>query len=176
MIYGRKVSSKTNKFYLITSRKTQPLLKSRIICSHHTKNTKSSPIFDFEGSKTEQKSQLTLRSLSDLTKFRLSQYNTLAAYSTYLYFAPSFMPFESMLFLCATQLISMSSQAYNQVAEAEYDSKMRRTQNRPVARKVISKRTGGLISAGLAIGSFGVYMQLANPGALLVANSIWIGY
>lgn len=176
MMYGRRVNSKTKRFYLITSRKTQPLLKSSIICSQHTKDTKDNTIFNFDVSKHEQKYQLTLKSFSDLTKFRLSQYNTLAAYSTYLYFAPSFMPYESMVFLLATQLITMSSQAYNQVAEAEYDSKMRRTQNRPVARKIISKRTGGLISAGLAVASFGVYMQLANPGALLVANSIWIGY
>lgn len=112
----------------------------------------------------------------DLTKFRLSQYNSLAAYSTFLYYAPSFMPFESFMFLVGTQLITMSSQAYNQVVEGEFDSKMRRTQNRPIARNIISKQTGGLISAGLALSSFGIYMQLANPGVILVANTIWVGY
>lgn len=70
----------------------------------------------------------------------------------------------------------MSSQAYNQVVEGDFDKHMRRTQNRPVARGAISKQTGGLISAGLALSSLGVYMQLANPSTFLVSNGIWIGY
>lgn len=94
----------------------------------------------------------------------------------YLYYLPIFLPYESIVFLCATQLITMSSQAYNQVVEGEFDKKMRRTQNRPVARNIISKQTGGLISAGLALSSCAIYTQLANPGTLLVASTIWIGY
>lgn len=33
-----------------------------------------------------------------------------------------------------------------------------------------------MISASLALGSLAFYMQLANPGTILVANTIWIGY
>ena len=53
---------------------------------------------------------------------------------------------------------------------------MRRTQNRPVAKNIISKQTGGFISAGLALWSVGLYTQLANPSAMFVASSIWILY
>lgn len=62
-----------------------------------------------------------MKSFYDLTKFKLSQYNTLASYSMYLYYSPVFNPYESLVFLWATQLITMSSQAYNQVVEGEYD-------------------------------------------------------
>lgn len=55
-------------------------------------------------------------------------------------------------------------------------NKMRRTQNRPMARGAISKQTGGLISAGLAIASLGVYFQMAIPSTFVVANGIWVGY
>lgn len=125
---------------------------------------------------SEVKKGISISSFMDLTKFRLSQYNTLASYAMYLYYIPSFVAYDSLIFLTATQLITMSSQAYNQTVEGEYDSKMRRTQNRPVARGIINKQVGGLISATLALSSMGVYMQLANPSCLLVANSIWIGY
>lgn len=176
MLYGRTRGGTLHKFRLIVSRKAQPAIKSSIIGSQKI-NQEDNEINNEHLQKGDKaKKGMSLKSFSDLTKFRLSQYNTLASYSMYLYYAPAFMPYESFIFLTATQLITMSSQAYNQTVEGDYDRKMRRTQNRPVARGAINKQVGGMISAGLALSSFGVYMQLANPGTILVANSIWIGY
>jgi len=176
MIYGRANTGRLPRLLMRMARKSQPAAKptiinqNKVISKHINDNMKSD-----DKQKSDDKG-ITVKSFMDLTKFRLSQYNTLASYSMYLYYSPVFMPFESFIFVWATQLITMSSQAYNQVVEGEFDSKMRRTQNRPMAKKLISNQTGGLISAGLALGSFGFYMQLANPGTILVANSIWIGY
>jgi protoheme IX farnesyltransferase len=153
-------------------RKAQPVIKPNIATGRKVQSRRSRR----SSNKDEVNHKLDSKSFMDLTKFRLSQYNTLASYSMYLYYSPVFQPLESLIFLTATQLITMSSQAYNQTVEGEFDKKMRRTQNRPVARGAISKRTGGLISAGLAISSLGVYLQLANPSTFLVANGIWIGY
>ena len=120
--------------------------------------------------------KLTWKSFKELTKFRLSQYNTIAAYSTYLYHTPMFMPLESFFLVMATQMIAMSSQTYNQVVEGEQDRLMRRTQNRPIVKQLISKNAGKAISYGLLLSSFAFYSQLANPGTMLVALSIWMGY
>ena len=176
MLYGRTKGAKIAHFHLRTARKAQPIVKGTLLGSQNTNNNDSEP--EGSGHDTSRKLEkgITLKAFGDLTKFRLSQYNTLASYSMYLYYAPTFMPLESLIFLTATQLITMSSQAYNQTVEGDFDKKMRRTQNRPVARGLINKQKGGMISAGLALGSFAVYMQLANPGTILVANSIWIGY
>lgn len=176
MLYGRKRVSNFIICRLNIARKAHPVAKAPIIGSQHITNENETINNTDEKSTNVVAKGITLKSFGDLTKFRLSQYNTLASYSMYLYYVPGFMPYESLIFLIATQLITMSSQAYNQTVEGDFDKKMRRTQNRPVAKGVITKQTGGLISAGLALSSFAVYMQLANPGALLVANSIWIGY
>ena len=121
MIYGAVRRKDINRLILLISRKAHPVIKPTII----------------QASASEVKDQLTnehgginvnsdpksisLKSFSDLTKFKLSQYNTLAAFSTYLYYAPTLVLSDSLIFLTATQLISMSSQAYNQVVESEYD-------------------------------------------------------
>lgn len=176
MLYGRARRGPLTNFRLIISRRPPSIIKPKMETS---KAINIDNIKKNEGTLkkiSEVKKGFTMKSFFDLTKFRLSQYNTLASYAMYLYYIPSFMAYDSLVFLTATQLITMSSQAYNQTVEGDYDSKMRRTQNRPVAKGLISKQTGGLVSATLALSSMAVYMQLANPSSLLVANSIWIGY
>ena len=176
MLYGRARRGPLTNFRLIISRRPPSIIKPKMETS---KAINIDNIEKNEGTLkkiNEVKKGFTMKSFFDLTKFRLSQYNTLASYAMYLYYIPSFMAYDSLVFLTATQLITMSSQAYNQTVEGDYDSKMRRTQNRPVAKGLISKQTGGLVSATLALSSMAVYMQLANPSSLLVANSIWIGY
>lgn len=70
----------------------------------------------------------------------------------------------------------MSSQAYNQTVEAEFDKHMTRTKNRPIASGRVSKRDGALISAGLAAGSVGMYSMGAHPMSAVVAGGVWVGY
>jgi protoheme IX farnesyltransferase len=176
MLNGRRRVSNLIIWRLNIARKAQPGVKAPTIDSQNISSSNESTSNNDEKSTGVGKNVLTLKSFTDLTKFRLSQYNTLASYSMYLYYVPGFMAYESLVFLVATQLITMSSQAYNQTVESDFDKNMRRTQNRPVAKGMISKQTGGLISAGLALSSFAIYIQLANPIAILVANSIWIGY
>lgn len=99
MIYGRSKKSVIWQLRILTSRKAQSITKGHLI------NTKSATDFDSIESesssedKNKPEKKVTLKALSDLTKFRLSQYNTLASYSMYLYYAPTFMPYESLIFL-----------------------------------------------------------------------------
>ena len=176
MLYGRMRGGALSNFRLIVSRKAHPVIKASLGGTKGLGIDNNTTLNDNLKFIAKNKKGMTVNLFLDLTKFRLSQYNTLAAYSMYLYYAPTFLPYESLIFLVATQLITMSSQAYNQTVEGDYDSKMRRTQNRPVAKGLINKQKGGLISASLALSSMAVYMQLANPSTLLVANTIWIGY
>lgn len=176
MIYVAARRRDINRLVLLISRKAHPVTKPPIITPSASEVKDQFTSGDDKIDESSASKSLNLKSFSDLTKFKLSQYNTLAAFSTYLYYSQTLMLYDSLIFLTATQLISMSSQAYNQVVESEYDKNMRRTQNRPVAKNIISKQTGGFISAGLALCSVGLYTQLANPSAMFVASSVWILY
>ena len=99
MIYGRAQGSVLNRIRILTSRKAQPLAKSTFLSTNTTEVNDKSVLINDQQERNNANKQITLKSLSDLTKFRLSQYNTLASYSMYLYYAPTFMPYESLLFL-----------------------------------------------------------------------------
>jgi len=83
-----------------------------------------------------------MKDMKDITKFRLSMLSTLGSFSMYLYHIPSIALLDSMMFLGATQAITMSSQAFNQSMEGEHDKLMTRTKNRPVPSGKISKKQG----------------------------------
>jgi len=71
----------------------------------------------------------------DLTKVKLSLLNSIGSYTMFYFHAPLIGVglANSALFLFATQAIAMSTQCFGQVKEAEYDAKMARTKNRPMA-------------------------------------------
>ena len=115
MIYVAVRRKDINTIIKLISRKTQQVPKPVIIPTSVNEVKEQIIKESNETASDSSTKSINLKSFSDLTKFKLSQYNTLAAYSTYLYYAPSFMIYDSLIFLTATQLISMSSQAYNQV-------------------------------------------------------------
>jgi protoheme IX farnesyltransferase len=82
---------------------------------------------------TEGDRRIKSKDLKELTKFRLSQLNTAGAFAMYAFHAPGLLGiFDSCVFISATMAIAMSSQAYNQIMEKDYDKMMVRTQNRPI--------------------------------------------
>jgi heme O synthase-like polyprenyltransferase len=95
----------------------------------------------------------------DLTKFKLSLLNSVAAYTMFFYHAPiasvGLMP--SLTFLFATQTIAMSTQCFGQVKEADKDAAMVRTRNRPIPKLAISSKSGCFIGTGLSVASFLAY-------------------
>lgn len=95
----------------------------------------------------------------ELTKFKLSMLNSLAAYTMFFFHAPlagvGLLP--SLTFLFATQTIAMSTQAFGQVKEAERDALMIRTHNRPIPKGTISSKHGCFIGTGLSAASFLAY-------------------
>jgi heme O synthase-like polyprenyltransferase len=113
----------------------------------------------------------------DLTKFKLSALNSVAAYTMFFYYAPltSVGLLPSLTFLFATQTIAMSTQCFGQVVEADKDKTMVRTRNRPIPRATISSKSGCQIGTGLSIVSLLAYSQFA-PYTWLISNAIWFSY
>ena len=99
MIYGRSKKSVIWQLRILTSRKAHPITKGHIITANNATNFDPVERESSSEDKNKPEQKVTLKALSDLTKFRLSQYNTLASYSMYLYYAPTFMPYESLIFL-----------------------------------------------------------------------------
>ena len=113
----------------------------------------------------------------DLTKFKLSALNSVAAYTMFYYYAPiasvGFLP--SLTFLFATQTIAMSSQCFGQIVEADKDASMVRTRNRPIPKQAIGLKAGCFIGTGLSVASFMAYSTFA-PYTWLISNGIWFSY
>lgn len=99
MIHGRQKGAKIYRYRLLTARKAAPLTKNTSASCTKEYENKDSEVNSGNNNDCKSRNQLTLKSFSDLTKFRLSQYNTLAAYSTYLHHANGFMPMDSLVFL-----------------------------------------------------------------------------
>lgn len=115
--------------------------------------------------------------LMELTKFKLSLLNSVAAYTMFFYHAPlatvGLMP--SLTFLFATQAIAMSTQCFGQVVEADKDASMVRTKNRPIPKLSITSKNGCIIGTGLSVMSFFAYTQFA-PYTWVISNLIWFSY
>ena len=79
------------------------------------------------------------------------------------------------LFLFATQTVAMSSQCFGQVQEAEFDAKMKRTINRPMASKRISSKHACFLGTGLMLSSIATYHMFA-PFTWVISNAIWFSY
>lgn len=78
---------------------------------------------------------------------------------------------------CKIQLVLMASstQAMNQVIEANQDRLMKRTENRPVASGRLTSFAGTCISGTFAAASLGIFSQFGYM-TCITASSIWIGY
>ena len=69
----------------------------------------------------------------------------------------------------------MSSQVFGQVAESYQDSRMKRTQQRPMVQSKFTNKQGCMIGTSLSVASLIAYHQF-EPFTYLVANSVWFSY
>lgn len=116
--------------------------------------------------------QKTIRSLSELTKFKLSVLNAIVAVSAYcLYPTPvSCIP----LFLSSLSL-SMSTQVLNQCMEIPYDKLMLRTCQRPMVQNIFGKKFA--VGLGSTLGLIGLYgLNMYNFKAAVIGGVIWMSY
>ena len=74
-----------------------------------------------------------------------------------------------------TVLMASSTQAMNQVIEADQDRLMKRTAGRPVASGRLTPLAGTCMSGALAAASLGVFSQFGLM-TCVTASSIWLGY
>ena len=123
---------------------------------------------------------LKLKDLKELTKAVLSGYN--ASVTTLMYYhgcaSPDLVSGATLFAGSCTYyavLLACSTQAMNQVIEADKDALMQRTRLRPVVTNKISAGAGAALS--LALGSSAVY-TLSGFGleTALLGSGIWAGY
>lgn len=99
------------------------------------------------------------KNFMDITKFKLSLLNSIGAYSMFFFYAPlqGVGLLNSAIFILATQSIAMSSQVFGQVAEAYQDSKMKRTEQRPMVQNKFTSKQGCMIGTTLSVASLLAY-------------------
>ena len=90
---------------------------------------------------------------------------------------PGMVPLDIIVFgLLGIALVAASAAAINHIADAQIDSRMARTQDRPVATGRVST-SQGLVFAGIT-GSVGfvILYYLVNPLTALLNLASWVGY
>lgn len=112
-----------------------------------------------------------------LTKFELSILNTFVALSGFLMVpSTSLLSLDTLIFCTATQMMAMSSQAFNQIIERDFDKQMSRTCLRPIPKNKISVRKAFAFTMGLYLTSNSLYLLYFPTPAFLVANLIMYSY
>lgn len=78
--------------------------------------------------------------------------------------------------LLGIALVAGSAAVLNHVVDAEWDRRMARTQNRPIATGRIRPLHGLLFSAGLGLAGASILFILVNPLAAWLNLASWLGY
>ena len=117
---------------------------------------------------------LSIKSLYDLTKFRLSLSVVFSSFISYMLGYKEFDVKVLLLLMFGGFFIVAASNIYNQIIEKDLDALMVRTKNRPLPTNKISVNTA-LVLAVLStiIGLFMLYM-INSKVALLAAVSIFL--
>jgi len=117
---------------------------------------------------------LSIKSLYDLTKFRLSLSVVFSSFISYMLGYKEFDIKVLMLLMFGGFFVVAASNIYNQIIEKDLDALMARTKNRPLPTNKISVNTA-LVLAVLStiIGLFMLYM-INSKVALLAAVSIFL--
>lgn len=98
----------------------------------------------------------------EITKIKLSFLNSLVAITTYLLYSTTLTPFTSIVFFSlGTTCMSMTTQVLNQIIEKKFDSKMKRTLNRPMPKNKFANKEAYLIA--LLLYSISVLSYSLNP-------------
>ena len=112
-----------------------------------------------------------LKTINELTKFKLSMLNGIVTVASYSLYSASF---SCLPLFIASVALSMSSQALNQYMEVELDKKMLRTCKRPLVMGLNKNYALGL---GIGLGTAGLYgISLYNPLSAMIGFSIWASY
>ena len=117
---------------------------------------------------------LSIKSLYDLTKFRLSLSVVFSSFISYMLGYKEFDIKVLLLLMFGGFFVVAASNIYNQIIEKDLDALMARTRNRPLPTNKISVNTA-LVLAVLStiIGLFMLYM-INSKVALLAAVSIFL--
>ena len=77
--------------------------------------------------------------------------------------SPSLSTLTLLFLATGTALSSASANSLNMLLESEHDAKMSRTRNRPLVRKLVSKRGAALFAALTGAGGLGLLLYGVNP-------------
>jgi len=117
---------------------------------------------------------LSIKSLYDLTKFRLSLSVVFSSFISYMLGYKEFDIKVLSLLMFGGFFVVAASNIYNQIIEKDLDALMARTKNRPLPTNKISVNTAlGLAVLSTIIGLFMLYM-INSKVALLAAVSIFL--
>ena len=117
---------------------------------------------------------LSIKSLYDLTKFRLSLSVVFSSFISYMLGYKEFDVKVLLLLMFGGFFIVAASNIYNQIIEKDLDALMVRTKNRPLPTNKISVNTALVLAVLLTIiGLFMLYM-INSKVALLAAVSIFL--
>lgn len=114
----------------------------------------------------------SLRSLNELTKFKLSVLNSIVTASAYCLYPVSV---TCLPLFVSSLALSMSTQVLNQTMEVEYDSLMQRTCQRPMVQNVFSRRFAIGLGATLGLAGMGG-LCLYGAKTAMIGGAIWLGY
>ncbi len=90
---------------------------------------------------------------------------------------PGMVPVDILVFgLTGIALVAGSAAVVNHIADAHIDSRMARTEARPVATGRVSVRQGILFSAVTGLAGFGILWFGVNPLTAWLNLASWVGY
>ena len=117
------------------------------------------------------------RDYLEMTKPRVVLLMLLCALVGMFVATPESPPLDIILFgLLGIALVAGSAAVVNHIADAEIDSRMARTRNRPVARGRVRPVAGGVFAAVLGILGMAVLLVWVNPLTAWLNLASWIGY
>ena len=120
---------------------------------------------------------MSWRDYLEMTKPRVVLLMLLCALVGMFVATPESPPLDIILFgLLGIALVAGSAAVVNHIADAEIDSRMARTRNRPVARGRVRPVAGGVFAAVLGIAGMAVLLVWVNPLTAWLNLASWIGY
>ena len=115
---------------------------------------------------------MTIKSLFDLTKFRLTLSVVFSSFISYMLGFKEFDIKVLTLLIFGGIFVVAASNIYNQIIERDLDALMSRTKNRPLPTNKISVNTALLLAIFLTVIGL-IFLYIINPKvALLAAISI----
>ena len=173
--HSNVLSSKFHNFHHNRTFRRQYFINQKMATSPSAEHEDSSVINwkSLPGPSHQLTPFLLLKSIGELSKFKLSALVVLTTMSGHIMAATSQSPLNLGLTLAGTALCSFSANSLNQWAEAPLDAQMVRTQNRPLPRLALTPFAAfnwALVAgaSGLAILTVGVNPVAAGLAGLTI--------